>query len=317
MTDPFNWKPDDVVHYLCNSSTEVTEDPQALAERIRTGRFNGKRILTFGIVVSDRQLQEHLGLTEAWQQLELAEAIEELRRQSHGFQEWMAKRASVPPVKGKNEDLPVAVLAVPPTNGSQVDSTGPSLAKQTQEPVHIMNPAATVADSSLAQNDRVGAASSPTVQAHHSTSKRPSVLGNITADATVDENENRPTKRPRRGVLINITSETGKAPQPSFNTEEDHMSLESRARANVIDARLLESAGPSAYLGEGALRPDDIRSTSITLSSRIVDYPDGGFAVTLPNPQAPGHVLQSVCFIGDNSSRRFHKKHGNLVVHVE
>lgn len=302
MADPFHWKVEDVVTLLCDPSSEVTEEPEVLAHKIRENRFNGKRLLTYTIIVETRQLQEHLGLTKGWQHSGLAEVIDDLRRQSPAFQEWRAQRDAVPAFKPKVDSS--ADLG---TNGSRVSTpdarTDVVMPELRIEGTNLETPLPRPISQEVI--DRKASDTGRALEAKiRKTSELPQ--GSLKeADSAA-----RPPKR-RRMAPTNVSSETGATPQFSFAVEEDYLSPETYAKAYATDLAVLEAVAPDDYLGKGALSADDIRSTSTRLSTRLSENADGGFSLVLPNKLAPGRRL--VVYRATKRLFRQNQDHENLL----
>ena len=88
MADPFEWGVEEVIEFLCDPQKRLIEGPEAFAAKLREGEFDGEQLLSFGIILDDRQLQEHLGLSKPRQQMKVAAAIRQLRQRSQGFKAW-------------------------------------------------------------------------------------------------------------------------------------------------------------------------------------------------------------------------------------
>ncbi|KAL2213436.1 hypothetical protein CC79DRAFT_1316243 [Sarocladium strictum] len=302
MADPFHWKVEDVVTLLCNPSSDVTEEPEVLADKLRENRFNGKLLLTYDINLKTRQLQEHLGLTKAWQQSGLAELIDDLRRQSPAFQEWKARRDAVPALRSKAESS--ANLGI---NGSRA-STPYSRTDLVKPELRIVGSDLGTPLPGSNRQEAEGRQAPETKRALQAETRKTSELPQ--ASVTDHDGAVRPPKR-RRMAPTNVSSETGAAPQISFAVEEDYLSPETYAKAYATNIAHLETVAPGDYLGKGALSIDDIRSTSTRLSTRLSEKADGGFSLVLPNELAPGRRL--VVYRETKRLLRQNQHHENLL----
>jgi SNF2 family DNA or RNA helicase len=303
MADPFHWKVEDVVALLCNPSSEVTDEPEVLADKIRENRFNGKRLLTYTIIVDLRQLQEHLGLTKGWQHSELALVIDDLQRQSPAFQEWKARRDAVPASKSNadssaNLGIDGSLVSTP---NSRTDLAKPGLIIDDQ---HTKLAIAVPHLNLRGVDDRQEPESERAPEARTQKTPEPP-QGSVTEADTF-----RPPKR-RRMAPTNVSSETGAAPQISFAVEEDYLSPETYAKAYATNIAHLETVAPGDYLGKGALSIDGIRSTSTRLSTRLSENADGGFSLVLPNKLPPGRRL--VVYRETRRQFRQNQHHENLL----
>lgn len=90
--DPFSWEVDRVVKELCTADrtwkptpNAKLPDPNRLAEKLRDCDYDGELLL----LSTEKDLWKHLGITKPKPQAALRSAINQFKRRSHGYKEWM------------------------------------------------------------------------------------------------------------------------------------------------------------------------------------------------------------------------------------
>ncbi|KAH8176221.1 type III restriction enzyme, res subunit domain-containing protein [Sarocladium implicatum] len=296
MADPFEWGVEDVVNFFCDPQKSLIDGPEAFAGKLREGDFDGELLLRFGIELDDRQLQEHLGLSKPRQQIKVAAAIRQLRQRSQAFKAWHANfTADALPIEQAHYHSPESGLNVPAPTPA-LDATK---AKETdKEELRLDSPSAgddapRAVTEPISNHDASRTSREP---ARISTGPDPSTIETKEPDALPDHD----SRKKRRIVPVNLSTEPNQmaAAEPnqpdssSLRAELDYLNWTSFGIISITsNPRVLESTPQHWYLGKGVIRTEDIRSTSTTLSTRLIHSPDDSFAIRCPNHQPPGRRI--------------------------
>ncbi|KAH7162460.1 hypothetical protein B0J13DRAFT_615099 [Dactylonectria estremocensis] len=323
--DPFCWDVATVVKMLTAPNCPWATDRSALAERIQEQEIDGKTLLTYEQVCSRQELMEYLGIRLARHRVAIGELILTLRSKSRAYQQWrqdfnrkqagfyfdangytnpVASHVAVnnyvlplthPTDKDAEASRQPHSLMQQALLSSNPETSTPALhANSGQPPPQLEAPALNKPDllPSLG-NDHP---TSPGLPSPPQASEEPAqALGEpIRASeepvqATLPEPANPP--KPRRIAPVTMTNRPLKTSSAFIPTEADTISFASRIDPRDEQNLPWELAHHSAYLGDGSLTLETIKSPTGSLSSRLLEPSKDTFATSIPNWLPPGRRL--------------------------
>ncbi|KAH8737916.1 P-loop containing nucleoside triphosphate hydrolase protein [Ilyonectria robusta] len=255
--DPFSWEVATVVKVLSAPNRPWAPDPAAIANRVQEEEIDGKTLLTFEHVCSRQELMECLGIRLARHKVAIGELILTLRSKSWAYQQWRQD------FNRKQSGFYFDSDGLKNSPTSSLGANGFVLKTQPKEK---------------------GLEALPS-QPH--TNEQPA----LPAEPTQPEPEPTDTPKPRRLVPIALSSRPLNISNAFIPTEADTLGFVAEAVQKDEQSIPWEEASIGAYLGDGSLTLEALKSPTGSLSSRLLEPTEDTFATAIPNWLPPGRRL--------------------------
>ncbi|KAM0436883.1 hypothetical protein ACHAPT_002596 [Fusarium lateritium] len=303
--DPFLWDADTVARKLSTPDWPWGRDPSALVAHVQEEELDGKTLLTYDHTFSRKELMECLGIKPARHKAALAEAIVGFRSRSRAYQQWFkifSQQQSgyvddelQAPAQGAIEHNSAAPL--PNGNHQGLDSVSTSV-----EPHGEQAPEAFAQTENPAQQG-LSDETQPLPQLDgqlvvRTQSHPPAAITTATATRENADGDRSAKRRRIAPILVESRPETiapGFLPSAADvldypNQPESEPEPESDLALERADAyrHPWERAPPYAYLGKGKISTADIKDSTVSLSSNLLEYEDGTFATATASMPPPG-----------------------------
>ncbi|KAH7170363.1 hypothetical protein EDB81DRAFT_162052 [Dactylonectria macrodidyma] len=328
--DPFSWDVATVVKVLTAPNCHWATDRPALAERIREQEIDGKTLLTYEQVCSRQELMEYLGIRLARHKVAIGELILTLRSKSWAYQHWRQdfnrKQAGIyfdpdgyrtPLTSNVGVNRHVLPLSQPIDREAETSRQPQSPIQQvllssnpvTPAPAPHENSELSPLQAGTLENDHP---TSPGLPSPPQASEAPIRDSEETIQATLPELANPP--KPRRIAPVTMISRPLNISNAFIPTEADTIGFVPRINSRDEQNLPWELAQPSAYLGDGSLTLETIKSPTGSLSSRLLEPSKDTFATAIPNWLPPGRRLAvhrgMKHFLRTNSRKEMLQKRG-------
>ncbi|KAF7537183.1 hypothetical protein G7Z17_g12896 [Cylindrodendrum hubeiense] len=307
--DPFCWDVATVVKVLAVPNRPWAPDPAALASQIQDEEIDGKTLLTFEQICSRQELMECLGIRLARHKVAIGELILTLRSKSWAYQQWRqdfnrkqsgyyfdsdGHRNSPTSNLGANYSLPrtqhvdkgLEASSQSQINGQQALSF-PNPTTSTPHATSSFQPSHS--DTSAQHKPRSLPSSENDHLAIPGLPSPPQATEPV--ESTQPELEPAKSSQPKRIAPVTMANQPVNVAKAFIPTEADTISFAAKADQGDEQYTPWEEASLSAYLGDGSLTLAAIRSTSGSLSSRLLEPTKDTFATAIPNWLPPGRRL--------------------------
>ncbi|KAH6888562.1 hypothetical protein B0T10DRAFT_573335 [Thelonectria olida] len=326
--DPFSWDVASVARRLTASGSLCSQNRAILVNKIYEHEFDGQTLLKYEHYCSRQGLMECLGIRLARHQVALGETLLDLRSRSWAYQKWRQdfdkKQAGCLLEADENEvssslspksphDLPAQSTELGPLMPPQQELSARAISVEVGAPDSAYQSPPTVQLSHQDDDVPIGGElhfpeeSSIATAPNLPVPPRRSESADVTKHTLESDNlePERPTKRKRIAPLV-LADRPLNIAHAFIPTEADTLSFAPEGQTEDQEF-VWDNAPIGAYLGDGSLSLETIKSPTGSLSSRLLEPSEDSFATLVPNAIPPGRQITV-----HRAMKRFLKKNSRI-----
>ncbi|KAM5351383.1 hypothetical protein ACJ41O_004106 [Fusarium nematophilum] len=284
--DPFSWGVVEVVQRLSNLGAPGRPwDPTSLAAQIREHELDGRTLLTYDELYSRQELMESLGIKLARHKAIIAEAIVDLRSRSRAYRQWWQdfKRKKAGYLDSDEPETPIHHQAGPqfiptlPDGHHQSPDSRSFPAQVNGEAANTHSPVNSISIAGTLENAKQQGLN----EGHPRLDQLPSHAPvHNTGEPTQDhDSTERSAKRLKRVAPTSLDSRPRNISAAFIPTQADVISFGKELKQVNTQAFPWDEASQYAYIGGGSLTATDIKSSTRSLSSALLELDDDTFVV--------------------------------------